>query len=198
MLIDRVMPTFDVVERHAVIVRASPDVAFAAVRRIDLGRSLPIRALLALRGLPALVGGQAGRRRSWTLDDIMEAGFVLLAEEPGVELVLGVVGRFWKPTGGVVRVSAEDFVGFDRPGLAKGAWNFLVQPVGEGRVRVTTETRVSCTDQASRTSFLRYWRMIRPFSGFIRSRALALVRAEAEREAGRAAGNMTGEGGPSQ
>lgn len=197
MLIDRVMPTYDVVERHAVIVQASPDEAFAAVRRVDLGRSLPIRALLALRGLPALVGGRAGRMRSWTLDDIIEAGFVMLGEEPGVELVLGVVGAFWRPTGGVVRVSAEGFAGFNQPGLAKGAWNFRVEPIREGRVRVTTETRVSCTDQASRRSFLRYWRVIRPFSGFIRSRALALVRAEAERERGKATGNMTGEGGPS-
>jgi hypothetical protein len=198
VLIDRFMPTFDVVERHAVIVRASPEEAFRAIRRMDLARSLPIRALFALRGLPALVGGRAGRRRSWTLDDIIEAGFVLLAEEPGVELVLGVVGRFWKPTGGVVRVPAEDFAGFDRPGLAKGAWNFRVEPGGEGRVRVTTETRVSCTDQASRRSFLRYWRVVGPFSGFIRSRALSLVRTEAERARGRAAGNMTEEGGPSR
>jgi hypothetical protein len=198
VLIDRFMPTFDVVERHAVIVRASPDEAFGAIRRIDLARSLPVRALVALRGLPALIRGRSSRRRSWTLDDIIEAGFVLLAEEPRVELVLGVVGRFWKPAGDVIRVRAEDFTAFDRPGLAKGTWNFRVEPVGEGLVRVTTETRVVCTDQASRRSFLRYWRVIGPFSGFIRSRALSLVRTEAERARGRSAGNMTEEGGPSR
>jgi hypothetical protein len=184
VLIDRFMPTFDVVERHAVVVRAAPDKAFAAIRRIDLARSLPIRALMALRGLPlaARRGGPGWKPVSWKLDDLIAMGFVLLAEEPGVEMVLGVAGRFWRPAGGVIQVAADEFAGFDEPGLALGAWNFRVEPEHGGTVRVTTETRVRCTDQASRRSFLRYWRLVGPFSGFIRNRALALVKAEAERE----------------
>jgi hypothetical protein len=195
VLIERFIPSFDVVERHATVASATPDHAYAVIRRIDLARSVPIRLLVTLRGLAAMTRGRSVRR-SWRLDDIIGAGFVLLAEEPGVEVVLGVVGRFWTPAGGLRRVAAQEFVGFDDPGFAKAAWNFRVDPMPDDRVRVSTETRVRCTDDASRRKFLRYWRLIGPFSGFIRSRALALVRAEVERERGWPAGNMANEGGP--
>jgi len=185
------MPSFDVVERHATVVSATPGHAYAVIRRIDLARSVPIRFLFSLRGLAAIARGRPVRR-SWRLEDIIRAGFVLLAEEPGVEIVLGVVGRFWTPAGGLHRVAAGGFIGFDDPGFAKGVWNFRVDPMSGNRARISTETRVHCTDDASRRKFLRYWRLIGPFSGFIRSRALALVRAEIERERGWPAGNMAG------
>jgi hypothetical protein len=45
---------------------------------------------------------------------------------------------------------------------------------------VATETRIVCTDEASRRAFLRYWRVIRPFSGLIRLEMLRLLRNAAE------------------
>lgn len=90
---------------------------------------------------------------------------MLLAEEPGAEIVLGLIGRFWRPTGGLVRFAPDEFTAFRRPGYAKAAWNFRVRRDGEGRVQVVTQTRVQATDEKSLKSFRRYWRVIGPFSG---------------------------------
>ena len=68
---------------------------------------------------------------------------------------------------------------FDRPGMAVAAWNFTVLPTDEGSL-VATETRVRCTDAAARRSFARYWRVVRPFSGLIRTEALRAIRRTAE------------------
>lgn len=180
MLIDDVMPVFDVTERHHVLVEASAEWTYAAVRGLDLGRSKPIRAMLAARGIPALFRGRSGTTRTMTLDDLMGAGFVMVAEEPPREMVLGVVGTFWRPTGGISRVEAAAFQDFNHAGQAKAAWNFRVEGVTDGSVVVFTETRVRCADESTRRKFLLYWAVIGPFSGLIRRQALKLIKADAE------------------
>lgn len=49
MLIDEFMPSFDVAERHGIVVRAPAERAYAAIRSVDLSRSLLVRSLFALR-----------------------------------------------------------------------------------------------------------------------------------------------------
>jgi hypothetical protein len=107
---------------------------------------------------------------------------MVLDEDPGRELVLGVVGRFWRPRGGVRRIDPTEFVTFDEPGLAKAAWNFRLIPDGGERTFVTTETRVRVPDEASRKKFMLYWAAIGPFSGVVRRQALALIKADAEHD----------------
>jgi hypothetical protein len=179
VLIDRFVPRYDAIEHHEIGVAAPPDAAYEAVRALDLARSPLVLALLAARALPALMRGRAVPSHL-TIDDLVRAGFVTLAEEPGSELVLGLVGRFWRPTGALVRIEPHEFVAFDKPGYAKTAWNFAVVPHGDSRSVVLTETRVVCTDPRSRRSFARYWRVVGPFSALIRRRALRLVRQRAE------------------
>jgi hypothetical protein len=187
-LIDRLMPGYDVSEVHRARILASPESTYRAARNLDLARSRTVRALVAARGIPLVLKGRRPRPRPSTLsiDDLLGAGFVWLGEDPGVEFVLGVVGAFWRPTGGVLRVEPQDFESFDRPGCAKAAWNFRVVAVrATDRSVVTTETRVMAPDQTSRRKFLLYWAAVGPFSGLIRRQALGLVKAEAEREIGR-------------
>jgi hypothetical protein len=181
VLIDEFMPNFDVSERHHTLVQAPAERAYEATRRVDLARSKVIRALFAARGIPLLVRGRRLERRRMTIDDLVSAGFVWLGEEPGREMVLGIVGTFWKPTGGIRRIDPSEFASFDEPGLAKGAWNFRVISDGDERSFVVTETRVRVPDEASRRKFLLYWAVIGSFSGVIRKQALALVKADAER-----------------
>ena len=179
VLIEGVLPEFDVVERHRIRVRAPADRAYEAVRALDLGRSPVAMALFAVRGLLRM--GRGPRARSFKLDDAGRLGFVVLAEEPGVEFVLGLVGRFWQLRGGIRRVEPEAFEAFAESGFAKAAWNFPVDPLGPSACMVRTETRVLCTDPESQKKFLRYWRVIGPFSGFIRREALRLIKRDAER-----------------
>lgn len=114
-----------------------------------------------------------------TLDDLCRAGFVILAEEPDSEIVLGLVGRFWVPHGELRRLDPGAFACFGEPGYAKAVWNFRVEQDEAGSV-VSTETRVATTDGPSHRSFARYWRLVGPFSALIRRRALRLIRAQAE------------------
>jgi hypothetical protein len=181
VLIDSFMPVFDVFERHHVLVDAPAEQTYRAVRRVDLGRSAPIRALFAARAIPALLRRRPRGSRSMTLDDLIDGGFVLLAEEPPREIVLGVVGTFWRPTGGIRRIEPVDFAGFHEPGQAKATWNFRVESVTDGRSVVYTETRVRCVDGATRRKFLLYWAAIGPFSGIVRRRALRLIKSDADR-----------------
>jgi hypothetical protein len=172
MLIDEFLPRFEVVQRHALAVDASPAGAFDAVRAFDLAGSRVSRALFRARGL--LRPGPLG------LDQLLYRGFVFLGEEPPRELLLGLVGKPWTPLGGIVqRLDSEGFRAFDSPGFAKVAWNFTIRGEGGG-CRVETETRIHCTDERSRRAFSRYWRLIGPFSGVIRREALRSIKRRAE------------------
>jgi hypothetical protein len=170
-LLDRFLPRFDVATSHATLVRASPAATFAAVKRVDLGRSLLVRLLLGLRGL--------GTTRV-TFERLTGSAFVLLGEHPGRELVLGIAGRFWTPTGHIRRIPSDRFATTTEPGTAKAVWGFRVEPAGDGVTRLVTSTRVLCADAAARRRFRAYWLAVKPLSGLIRRRALALARREAE------------------
>jgi hypothetical protein len=184
VLIDDFMPTFDVSERHHTLVLAPAEDAYRAAREMDLARSRVIRGLLSARGIPRMIARRPGRRRprSITVDRLLASGFVWLGEDPGHEFVLGLVGTFWRPGGGISRVDPSEFRSFDEPGQAKAVWNFRVIGDGEDRSFVTTETRVRVPDEGSRRKFVLYWAAIGPFSGVIRRQALALIKADAERE----------------
>lgn len=175
------MPVFDVFERHHVLVDAPAEQTYQAVRRVDLGRSAPIRALFALRGIPALLRRRPRVSRTMTLDDLIAGGFILLAEDPPREIVLGVVGTFWRPTGGIRRIEGSEFAVFSEPGQAKATWNFRVESVTDGRSVVYTETRVRCVDGPTRRKFLLYWAAIGPFSGYVRRRGLRLIKSDVDR-----------------
>ena len=186
MLIDDFMPTFDVSERHHTLALAPAERTYEAVRRVDLARSRVVRGLFATRGIPGLLRARRRRPpRTMTIDDLIAAGFVWLGEEPEREFVLGLVGTFWKPGGGVRRIEPREFPAFDEPGQAKAVWNFRVIPDGDERTFISTETRVRVPDDASRRKFLLYWAVVGPFSALVRKQALALIKRDAERQSRR-------------
>jgi hypothetical protein len=115
-----------------------------------------------------------------TLDDMLAEGFTLLGERPDEELVLGTVGRFWRPGGETHPISLTRFREPAPPGTAKAAWSFAVGRRPGGRTELWTETRVLCADAAARRRFRVYWLVIRPASGLIRREMLAAVRSAAE------------------
>lgn len=182
MLIDRFLPTYDVIEHHETTVDAPVDVTYRVVRDFDLARSPIVLALLTLRGLPHLFTGAVKPSRRLGLDEVIATGFVLLTEEPGREMVLGVVGQFWQLKSRIHRIDPSEFTGFDSPGYAKAAWNFVVSERAGGGSTVVTETRVACTDAESRRKFSVYWRLVGPFSALIRRLLLRGIKRDAEGE----------------
>jgi len=173
-LADDYLPTYDVAMRHHRRVPVSAAAAWSALERADLAGSTLTRALLVLRGLRRR---RAARRL--TLATLPDAGFVPLAERPGREIAFGLVGRFWTPSGGRLRVPPAEFRDFARAGHAKAVWTFTVEDDGAGAARLITETRVACSDAASRWRFRLYWLCVRPFSGLIRGAMLRAVAREA-------------------
>ncbi len=171
MEIDRFAPKYDVAERHHTDIRAPAERVYAAVRSLELGRSPIIRALFRLRRMP---------EKCLTLDGLLKSGFIFLAEVPDREVVLGLVGRFWKPSGELQALDAEGFRAFDESGYAKAVWNFSLEPLAAGMTRLTTETRVICLDPTSRRAFRLYWLFVRPFSGLVRREVLRVVKRSAE------------------
>jgi hypothetical protein len=182
MLIESFAPNPDAVETHRITIAASCEAVYQALWTTDLGDSLVMRGLLALRSLPERVL-HPGRRRppqQVTLHSVLEAGFGRLAEEPGGEIVLGIAGRFWRPSGNLLPFRPEHFQGPVPPGVARAVWNFTVQEADAGRTLLSTETRVVCGDTGSRWKFRAYWLLVRPFSGLTRRLMLKAVRRACE------------------
>ncbi len=174
-------PTYDVSSRHSVWIDASPQEVYRVARQTDLGRPFLVRVLAGLRAVPA-VFATLNRPRKLELVNHKSVGripFVLIAETPGQEFVLGIMGRFWTPSGGLVETHAEHFQHPPPAGLAQAVWNFRVSPSGAG-TELTTETRVRCGDPATRRLFLRYWRIVRMGSGLIRGSMLRFIRRKSE------------------
>ena len=185
MLIDSFAPNPDAVETHRINIKASPDVVYRALWTADLGSSLTIKFLLALRSLPEFVlhpGKPLSHDRRITLQTLIDAGFGVLAEQPGKEIVLGVSGRFWRPTGNLSPFNRADFDAPLPAGLARAVWNFHVEETNDGQTILSTETRVICGDRRSRRKFRAYWFFVRPFSGLIRRIMLRNIRKAAGRE----------------
>jgi hypothetical protein len=93
---------------------------------------------------------------------------------------LGISGKFWRPTGNTQPFKKDDFIHPVPAGLARAVWNFSVQEAATSRTILSTETRITCGDKASRWKFRAYWLVVRPFSGLIRLVMLKAIRRACE------------------
>lgn len=171
-------------ERHSLRIEAPSEVVYRSLWDADFGGPV-VNALLGIRALPRVVTQWISQRnqgrhprhaaRGLTLRRFLDAGFVQLDEVPNVELVLGLTGRFWTPTGGLIRTERDSFRAGPKPGYAQAAWNFRLTALDSSRTELSTETRVRVADDARRP-FLMYWSVVRPFSGLLRRVMLRDVR----------------------
>jgi hypothetical protein len=176
-LIDKFLPDYDFRAAYKTKIQAPGSVVYQRLLSSDLYASWIVRLLVSLR-----YGRRSPRKRA--PGDLRRrfqgSGFVILAEAPGEELVVGVAGRFWRPNGGRrLDLSSRDFVGFSRAGDAKIALNFRLKP-GSHHTVLSTETRIQCFGRAAWWKFCLYWALVRPFSGLIRKAILQRVKADAE------------------
>lgn len=176
MLVDTFIPRPDAAERHAITIAAPRERVWAAVLDPRPGDLTLVRPLFAARDLVSRLRNGHAQRDLPT--------FATLAQDPGTEIVQGLVGQWWKL--GAARnvptiATGEEFLAFDRPGYAKATFSFALEEMAAGRVRLVTETRVLATSPDARRAFLRYWFVIRLGSGLVRRAMLAAIRTRATR-----------------
>lgn len=184
-LLDEALPEYDFREHHARHIDAPPERVDEAVRAVTIHHMPLARLLFALRAAPARM-----RRKPRRFGEIdvpllglaLDVAFGPLGDDPGNELVIGMIGQPWKLVGGESRrfERAEEFVAFEEPGFVKAAMNFRFERVDAG-TRLTTETRILATDPDSRRRFRRYWLVVRPGSGLTRRAWLRAAARRAER-----------------
>ena len=183
-LIEELLPHPDIRMLHQRMIAAPPARVFAALRTADLAGSRLVKLLVAIRTLKTPKG-------PLTLDRLTQAGFKLVGERAGEEIVLGVVGKFWKPSGERRPADLEQFRLGAPAGEVLVAWSFEVRQQATGSRQqtscLTTETRIKCGDPDTLRTFRRYWRIVHPGSGLIRRAMLRAVEKEARRQRGTAA-----------
>jgi hypothetical protein len=181
-LLDAFAPAFQFHEVHTIRIAASRERVYDAIKAVTADEILFFRALTWIRRLgrasPEGILNAPGQQP--ILDVAARTAFMLLAEEPGQEIVLGTaVGmpRGWRPK---TKPTPEDFKAVHAPGFVLASFNFRIEATDPAACVVTTETRVYSTDAAGRRTFAPYWRVIYPGSAWIRRMWLRAIKIRAE------------------
>lgn len=171
MLIEEFLPSYQIAKAHEMVVNAPVQEVYEAACSLDLSKSITIRKLFQLRGLPP---------SALTLSGLQKIGFIKLGQNPNYEFLLGLIGRFWTPAGDLQKIKPAAFNSFNQKGFAKAAWNFSMKSLTKDKTALTTETRIHCIDRKSYVKFRLYWLLIGPFSSWIRRESLKIIKQEAE------------------
>lgn len=164
---------FQFYERHSFEhFRASAAEIIHAVKHFDMYQDPYINALMTIRTLPMKILAKSVKNDQVPTDPFSFDAFTLLDESEN-SLSMGLVGRFWRPSMGIVPLKTkEEFQQFSDPSCAKLLLRFSVEEEGDGLRTLKTETCVYCPNARTYLLFTGYWLAIRCASGFIRKRTL--------------------------
>lgn len=181
--LDRFMPSYEIVERHRIRVRAPASLTFAAATDLNLQQSPLVRGIFRGREwimrsdpAPQPVAGSV-------IEQMRAIGWGMLAEVPGREIVMGAVTQPWVANVVFRPLAPDEFVAFHDPDYVKIAWTLRADPVGHDESVFRTETRAIATDPSARAKFRRYWSFVSPGIIVVRWALLGPVKADAERRA---------------
>ena len=182
-LLDLFMPVYDVAERHHVGVGAPAAVTFGALMDMDLEGSLLIRAIF--KGREMLLGAEpdAKERPRGLVAVTKELGWVVLADMPGHEIVMGAVTRPWEPNVVFRGIPPERFAAFNEPDYVKIVWTLRADAISPYSSIARSETRVVATDASARRKFRWYWSRFSAGIVLIREVSMRIVKREAEKRA---------------
>jgi hypothetical protein len=166
MLIDNLMPVYDLIIRHERVIAAPQRRVWQAARAMTIRKLLRVRVLLWIREIFSRLNGQP-----------LET-FPVIAEKEGTEVVMAICGKFWAISGNIVDVPAEVIPLYQAKGSAKAYWNFHLESIGVGQTRIVSETRVQVYGEQELKRFRRYWALVGPGAGWIRKEILKAIERE--------------------
>lgn len=176
--LERLVPDYQICERHAIDVDAPVETTMAAAKALDFDRSHVVRGIVRAREL--LMGARHfDTPRRPFLEAMRAIGWGVLVDEPHA-VVMGAVTQPWKPNPVFRALSPDEFAAFREPGFVKIAWTLEVEP-RDGGSCFRTETRAIGTDARARRWFRLYWSFVSPGVVLIRRAILPILKAEAER-----------------
>jgi hypothetical protein len=172
MLQDKYLRQADISKSEFIEINAPIDKVYPIVEALNFEKSKIIYWLFKLRGIPV--------PKSLTLKGLERINFVKLEAIPNKEIIIGLIGQFWTPTGRLEIFKPEEFVDFDNSNFAKATWNFELTKVDDFKTRLNTETRIFCPTTETKKKFKTYWTIIQPFSSLIRREILKAIKKQAE------------------
>lgn len=184
LVLDSVMPSYDVAITEHVLVRTDPATTYRAAHGLDLltVHSPLLDAAMWVRQLPSRLSGRSvpPPPRLVIGEGVGMPGWLMLGERDGAEIAFGAVGRFWQPVIEWRDVGAAEFRDFAEPGWGKIAANFSIVRCGPTKALLSYECRTATTDSQSRKRFKRYWWLVRPFVAHILRVTLHQIKSDAE------------------
>jgi hypothetical protein len=192
------LPDPDALRTEVRVVQAPIHIVYDSVLTTDMldavRRNPIVRALFAVRSWAERVAAAVRHRpfeepptpATLRLADLEWRGeWVVLGVQRPVEFAFGVIGRFWAGETRWLTIDGGAFTSFSQPGYAKIGCNMWLRPLDDGCTLLFYEARTRATDDASRREFLRYWRFVAPFVGYIMRATLAVIARNAESRAAR-------------
>lgn len=172
--LDQFAPVYQFSEFHSIGIKAPKAQVYRALKSVTAEEIVFFRTLTWLRrfGRPGPESTLNPPPQVPLLNVATRTSFLVLAEEPDREIVLGTLVAAptgWRPSGKPTPDGFRAlFVTANHPGFAPAAMNFRIEDGGPTACTLTTETRVYATDASTRRRFALYWRLIYPGSALIR------------------------------
>jgi hypothetical protein len=181
--LDEFAPVYQFSEFHSIDIAASKDRIYAAIRKVTPEEILFFKTLTWLRrfGQRSPAGVLNAPERRPILETFSAGAFLVLADDPGREIVFGRAGN--PRRGGPL--PAEEFKAAHQGEFVKIVMNFSIEEMDGSHCVLTTETRVYAAGPQVVRGFAAYWRMIYPGSALIRRMWLRAIKLRAEGASGR-------------
>lgn len=174
MLIDKYLPAYHFNEHHSIKVNGFVSGIYQKMLQCDFSNSSLIKFLFRLRGIPVKV---------YSIEHLTNMSFIKLDEEPGKEILFGIVTDNPMFNTCQSSISSKEFIQKVEVNMIKAVINFRLHGKSNSLHIISTETRVWCGSKAMKSKFKYYWFFIKPFSQLIRKLMLKQMKLQIQQTA---------------
>jgi hypothetical protein len=159
MPLEQVLTDYQMRVRRTIEIPASTDLIYSAITTVDLGQSRLFRILTPPSGRTRRwnSGTTALDRPPFRLTDLRRHEAMVLADEPGIGIMLGAIARLWSVRPSLQRVPPEYFATVQRPGFVKITATIEASIVDDVRSEAAIEVRFQPLDESALRHFCMGW-----------------------------------------